>query len=132
MDEKSTKSTKIIFDILILIIGLSIGYAIIFFALGLGDTWGMTLHYIPDYDSNNSTLELIVLTEDDFQKYPALKEAFLTRDTNVDTSDPEKRLYEVNSVGIQTRQQIKEIREYILNKVFYWEGGYYSAIMPIE
>ena len=132
MDEKSAKSKKIILDILILIIGLSIGYAIIFFALGLGDTWGMTLHYIPDYDSNNSTLELVVPTEDDFNKYPALKEAFLTRDTNVDTSDPEKRLYEVNSVRIQTRQQIKEIREYILNKVFYWEGGYYSAIMPIE
>ncbi|ABN07890.1 hypothetical protein Mlab_1729 [Methanocorpusculum labreanum Z] len=132
MDEKSAKSKKIILDILILIIGLSIGYAIIFFALGLGDTWGMTLHYIPDYDSNNSTLELVVLTEDDFQKYPALKEAFLTRDTNVDTSDPEKRLYEVNFVVVQTRQQINEIREYILNKVFYWEGGYYSAIMPIE
>ncbi|MFA5662382.1 MAG: hypothetical protein WC923_08815 [Bacteroidales bacterium] len=132
MDEKSTKYKKIIFGILILIIGLSIGYAIIFFALGLGDTWGMTLHYIPDYDSNNSTLELVVLTEDDFQKYPALKEAFLTRDTNVDTSDPEKRLYEVNFVVVQTRQQINEIREYILNKVFYWEGGYYSAIMPIE
>ena len=132
MDEKSTKSKKIIFDILILIIGLSIGYAIIFFALGLGDTWGMTLHYIPDYDSNNSTLELVVPTEDDFQKYPALKEAFLTRDTHVDTSDPEKKLYEVNFVVVQTRQQINEIREYILNKVFYWEGGYYSAIMPIE
>ena len=132
MDEKSAKYKKIIAGILIMIIGLSIGYAIIFFALGLGDTWGMTLHYIPDYDSNNSTLELVVLTEDDFQKYPALKEAFLTRDINVDTSDPEKRLYEVNSVRIQTRQQIKEIREYILNKVFYWEGGYYSAIMPIE
>ena len=132
MDEKSTKSKKIIFGILILIIGLSIGYAIIFFALGLGDTWGMTLHYIPDYDSNNSTLELVVPTEDDFQKYPALKEAFHTRDTHVDTSDPEKRLYEVNFVVVQTRQQINEIREYILNKVFYWEGGYYSAIMPIE
>ena len=132
MDEKSAKSKKIILDILILIIGLSIGYAIIFFALGLGDTWGMTLHYIPDYDSNNSTLELVVPTEDDFQKYPALKEAFLTRDTHVDTSDPEKKLYEVNFVVVQTRQQINEIREYILNKVFYWEGGYYSAIMPIE
>ena len=132
MDEKSAKSKKIILDILILIVGLSIGYAIIFFALGLGNTWGMTLHYIPDYDSNNSTLELIVLTEDDFQKYPALKEAFLTRDTNVDTSDPEKEIYQVNSVAIQTRQQIKEIREYVANKVFYWEGGYYSAIMPIE
>ena len=132
MDEKSTKYKKIIFDILILIIGLSIGYAIIFFALGLGDTWGMTLHYIPDYDSNNSTLELVVPTEDDFKKYPALKEAFLTRDTNVDTSDPEKEIYQVNSVAIQTRQQIKEIREYVANKVFYWEGGYYVVIMPIE
>ena len=132
MDEKSAKSKKIILDILILIVGLSIGYAIIFFALGLGNTWGMTLHYIPDYDSNNSTLELVVPTEDDFQKYPALKEAFLTRDTNVDTSDPEKRLYEVNSVGIQTRQQIKEIREYIKNKIFYWDGGYYVMTMPIE
>jgi len=132
MDEKSAKSKKIILDILILIVGLSIGYAIIFFALGLGNTWGMTLHYIPDYDSNNSTLELVVPTEDDFQKYPALKEAFLTRDTHVDTSDPEKKLYEVNFVVVQTRQQINEIREYILNKVFYWEGGYYSAIMPIE
>ena len=132
MDEKSAKSKKIILDILILIVGLSIGYAIIFFALGLGNTWGMTLHYIPDYDSNNSTLELVVPTEDDFQKYPALKEAFLTRDTHVDTSDPEKKLYEVNFVVVQTRQQINEIREYILNKVFYWEGGCYVAAMPIE
>lgn len=135
MDEKSAKSKKIIAGILILIVGLSIGYLIFFFGVGLGDTWGMTLYYIPNYDLNNithSTMELVVLTEDDFNKYPALKEAFLTRDTNVDTSDPEKIIYQVNSVGIQTRQQIKEIREYVANKVFYWEGGYYSAIMPIE
>ena len=132
MDEKSAKSKKIIAGILILIVGLSIGYLIIFFGVGLGDTWGMTLHYYPSYDINNSTSELVVPTEDDFKKYPALKEALLTRDTNVDISDPEKRLYQVNSVVVQTRQQIKEIREYILNKVFYWEGGYYSAIMPIE
>ena len=132
MDEKSAKSKKIIAGILILIVGLSIGSLIFFFGVGLGDTWGMTLHYIPDYDSNNSTLELVVPTEDDFNKYPALKEAFLTRDTNVDTSDPEKIIYQVNSVGIQTRQQIKEIREYIKNKIFYWDGGYYVMTMPIE
>ncbi|MEA5036898.1 hypothetical protein SDC9_35001 [bioreactor metagenome] len=132
MDEKSAKSTKIIAGILILIVGMSIGYLILFFGVGLGDTWGMTLHYIPNYDINNSTSELVVPTEDDFKKYPALKEALLTRDTNVDTSDPEKEIYLVNSVGIQTRQQIKEMREYILNKVFYWEGGYYVAAMPIE
>ena len=135
MDEKSAKSKKIILDILILIVGLSIGYLIFFFGVGLGDTWGMTLYYIPNYDLNNSThstMELVVLTEDDFNKYPALKEAFLTRDTNVDTSDPEKIIYQVNSVGIQTRQQIKEIREYIKNKIFYWDGGYYVMTMPIE
>ena len=135
MDEKSAKSKKIIAGIFIMIVGLSIGYLILFFGVGLGDTWGMTLYYIPNYDLNNSThstMELVVLTEDDFNKYPALKEAFLTRDTNVDTSDPEKEIYQVNSVAIQTRQQIKEIREYVANKVFYWEGGYYVVIMPIE
>ena len=132
MDEKSTKSKKIIFDILILIIGLSIGYAIIFFALGLGEGSYVYLFYSSEPDDDHSEWKIFVPTEEIFQKYPELKELLLTRNTSINLSNPDEVETWSHKVPVKTRQRCNELREFLYHKIFYWEGEYYTAAIPIE
>jgi hypothetical protein len=132
MDEKSTKSKKIIFDILILIIGLSIGYAIIFFALGLGEGSYVYLFYSSEPDDNHSEWKIFVPTEEVFQKYPELKELLLTRNTSINLSNPDEVETWSHKVPVKTRQRCNELREFLYHKIFYWEGEYYTAAIPME
>ncbi|WP_167816463.1 hypothetical protein [Methanocorpusculum sp. GPch4] len=132
MDEKSTKSKKIIFDILILIIGLSIGYAIIFFALGLGEGSYVYLFYSSEPDDDHSEWKIFVPTEEVFQKYPELKELLLTRNTSINLSNPDEVETWSHKVPVKTRQRCNELREFLYHKIFYWEGEYYTAAIPIE
>ena len=134
MDGKSTKSKKIIFGILILIIGLSIGYAIIFFALGLGEGSYVYLFYSsePGDDPKWSEWKIFVPTEEVFQKYPELKELLLTRNTSINLSNPDEVATWSHKVPVKTRQRCNELREFLYHKIFYWEGEYYTAAIPIE
>ena len=132
MDGKSTKSKKIIFDILILIIGLSIGYAIIFFALGLGEGSYVYLFYSSEPDDDHSEWKIFVPTEEVFQKYPELKELLLTRNTSINLSNPDEVETWSHKVPVKTRQRCNELREFLYHKIFYWEGEYYTAAIPIE
>ncbi|PAV09016.1 hypothetical protein [Methanocorpusculum parvum] len=132
MDEKSTKSKKIIFDILILIIGLSIGYAIIFFALGLGEGSYVYLFYSSEPDDDHSEWKIFVPTEEVFQKYPELKELLLTRNTSINLSNPDEVETWSHKVPVKTRQRCNELREFLYHKIFYWEGEYYTAAIPME
>ena len=132
MDEKSTKSKKIIFDILILIIGLSIGYAMIFFALGLGEGSYVYLFYSSEPDDDHSEWKIFVPTEEVFQKYPELKELLLTRNTSINLSNPDEVETWSHKVPVKTRQRCNELREFLYHKIFYWDGGYYTAAIPIE
>ena len=132
MDEKSTKYKKIIFDILILIIGLSIGYAIIFFALGLGEGSYVYLFYSSEPDDDHSEWKIFVPTEEVFQKYPELKELLLTRNTSINLSNPDEVETWSHKVPVKTRQRCNELREFLYHKIIYWEGEYYTAAIPIE
>ena len=132
MDEKSAKSKKIIFGILILIIGLSIGYAIIFFALGLGEGSYVYLFYSSEPDDDHSEWKIFVPTEEIFQKYPELKELLLTRNTSINLSNPDEVETWSHKVPVKTRQRCNELREFLYHKIFYWEGEYYTAAIPIE
>jgi hypothetical protein len=132
MDGKSTKSKKIIFDILILIIGLSIGYAIIFFALGLGEGSYVYLFYSSEPDDDHSEWKIFVPTEEVFQKYPELKELLLTRNTSINLSNPDEVETWSHKVPVKTRQRCNELREFLYHKIIYWEGEYYTAAIPIE
>ncbi|MDO9522787.1 MAG: hypothetical protein Q7J08_03640 [Methanocorpusculum sp.] len=132
MDGKSTKSKKIIFGILILIIGLSIGYAIIFFALGLGEGSYVYLFYSSEPDDDHSEWKIFVPTEEVFQKYPELKELLLTRNTSINLSNPDEVETWSHKVPVKTRQRCNELREFLYHKIFYWEGEYYTAAIPIE
>ena len=132
MDEKSAKSKKIIFDILILIIGLSIGYAIIFFALGLGEGSYVYLFYSSEPDDDHSEWKIFVPTEEVFQKYPELKELLLTRNTSINLSNPDEVETWSHKVPVKTRQRCNELREFLYHKILYWEGEYYTAAIPME
>ena len=132
MDGKSAKSKKIIAGILIMIVGLSIGYAIIFFALGLGEGSYVYLFYSSEPDDDHSEWKIFVPTEEVFQKYPELKELLLTRNTSINLSNPDEVETWSHKVPVKTRQRCNELREFLYHKIIYWEGEYYTAAIPIE
>ena len=80
---------------------------------------------------NESGYAILNITDDDFEKYPEIKELFLTRDTSIKKSDPRTDNPVLNSVQVLTRQRIDEIREkYCIHRILYWEGEYYQAGIP--
>jgi hypothetical protein len=80
---------------------------------------------------NESGYAILNITDDDFEKYPEIKELFLTRDTSIKKSDPGTDNPVLNSVQVLTRQRIDEIREkYCIHRILYWEGEYYQAGIP--
>jgi len=80
---------------------------------------------------NESGYAILNITDDDFEKYPEIKELFLTRDTSIIKSDPRTDNPVLNSVQVLTRQRIDEIREkYCIHRILYWEGEYYQAGIP--
>ena len=80
---------------------------------------------------NESGYVILNITDEDFEKYPEIKELFLTRDTSIKKSDPRTDNPVLNSVQVLTRQRIDEIREkYCIHRILYWEGEYYQAGIP--
>ena len=80
---------------------------------------------------NESGYAILNITDEDFEKYPEIKELFLTRDTSIKKSDPGTDNSVLNSVQVLTRQRIDEIREkYCIHRILYWEGEYYQAGIP--
>ena len=80
---------------------------------------------------NESGYAILNITDDDFEKYPEIKELFLTKDTSIKKSDPGTDNSVLNSVQVLTRQRIDEIREkYCIHRILYWEGEYYQAGIP--
>ncbi|MDO9522783.1 MAG: hypothetical protein Q7J08_03620 [Methanocorpusculum sp.] len=80
---------------------------------------------------NESGYAILNITDEDFEKYPEIKELFLTRDTSIKKSDPRTDNPVLNSVQVLTRQRIDEIREkYCIHRILYWEGEYYQAGIP--
>ena len=80
---------------------------------------------------NESGYAILNITDDDFEKYPEIKELFLTKDTSIKKSDPRTDNSVLNSVQVLTRQRIDEIREkYCIHRILYWEGEYYQAGIP--
>ncbi len=67
---------------------------------------------------NESGYAILNITDDDFEKYPEIKELFLTRDTSIKKSDPRTDNPVLNSVQVLTRQRIDEIREkYCIHRI---------------
>ena len=80
---------------------------------------------------NESGYAILNITDEDFEKYPEIKELFLTKDTSIKKSDPRTDNSVLNSVQVLTRQRIDEIREkYCIHRILYWEGEYYQAGIP--
>ncbi|WP_461752493.1 hypothetical protein [Methanocorpusculum sp.] len=80
---------------------------------------------------NESGYAILNITDEDFEKYPEIKELFLTRDTSIKKSDPRTDNPVLNSVQVLTRKRIDEIREkYCIHRILYWEGEYYQAGIP--
>ena len=104
---------------------------------GILDSKSMTLTYSSypekpiNHVWNESGYAILNITDDDFEKYPEIKELFLTRDTSIKKSDPGTYIPVLNSVQVLTRQRIDEIREkYCIHRILYWEGEYYQAGIP--
>ena len=66
------------------------------------------------------------------KKYPELKELLLTRNTSINLSNPDEVETWSHKVPVKTRQSCNELREFLYHKIFYWEGEYYTAAIPIE
>lgn len=80
---------------------------------------------------NESGYAILNITDDDFEKYPEIKELFLTRDTSIKKSDPRTDNPVLSSVQVLTRQRIDDIRDkYCIHRILYWEGEYYQAGIP--
>jgi len=80
---------------------------------------------------NESGYAILNITDNDFEKYPEIKELFLTRNTSIKKSDPRTDNPVLNSVQVLTRQRIDEIRDkYCIHRILYWEGEYYQAGIP--
>ena len=80
---------------------------------------------------NESGYAILNITDEDFEKYPEIKELFLTRDTSINKSNPEENTRTLNKVQILNRQRIDEIRDkYCIHRILYWEGEYYQAAIP--
>ena len=104
---------------------------------GILDSKSMTLSYSSypekpiNHVWNESGYAILNITDEDFEKYPEIKELFLTRDTSIKKSDPGTDNSVLNSVQVLTRQRIDEIREkYCIHRILYWEGEYYQAGIP--
>ena len=104
---------------------------------GISDSKSMILTYSSypekpiNHVWNESGYAILNITDDDFEKYPEIKELFLTRDTSIKKSDPRTDNPVLNSVQVLTRQRIDEIREkYCIHRILYWEGEYYQAGIP--
>ncbi|PAV09311.1 hypothetical protein [Methanocorpusculum parvum] len=104
---------------------------------GILDSKSMTLTYSSYPEKpihhvwNESGYAILNITDEDFEKYPEIKELFLTRDTSIKKSDPGTDNPVLNSVQVLTRQRIDEIREkYCIHRILYWEGEYYQAGIP--
>jgi len=80
---------------------------------------------------NESGYAILSITDEDFEKYPEIKELFLTRDTSINKSNPEENTRTLNKVQILNRKRIDEIRDkYCIHRILYWEGEYYQAAIP--
>ncbi|MDO9522785.1 MAG: hypothetical protein Q7J08_03630 [Methanocorpusculum sp.] len=79
--------------------------------------------------------EVITITEEDFKKYPPLKELFLNINYSINKSEALEKMTFISragmdSVPIGTGKMYDEIKsQYADNKVLYWNGEYYRLLM---